>query len=150
MAIAFIDFRPAQVMGDKELYVCYYVLDPTSDKLKRMRVRCNRVKCPRERKRYTTLLCAEINRKLYSGWNPLTGEDSSAKKRLSIVEAATNYVHRKAKDLRKDTGITEMLESGMPSKFVKDLAGHRSLSMTERYLHVSDARRILQANKVRF
>jgi len=46
--------------------------------------------------------------------------------------------------------ITEMLESGMPSKFVKDLAGHRSLSMTERYLHVSDARRILQANRVRF
>lgn len=50
----------------------------------------------------------------------------------------------------KDTGITEMLESGMPSKFVKDLAGHHSLSMTERYLHVSDARRILKANTVRF
>ena len=50
----------------------------------------------------------------------------------------------------KDTGITEMLESGMPSKFVKDLAGHHSLSMTERYLHISDARRILKANTVRF
>ena len=50
----------------------------------------------------------------------------------------------------KDTGITEMLESGMPSKFVKDLAGHHSLSMTERYTHVSDARRILAANRVRF
>ena len=103
MAIAFIDFRPAQVMGDKELYVCYYVLDPTSDKLKRMRVRCNRIKNRREQLRYATLLCAEINKKLYSGWNPLTGEDSSAKKRLPIVEAATNYVRRKAKDLRKDS-----------------------------------------------
>ena len=50
----------------------------------------------------------------------------------------------------KDTGITEMLESGMPSKFVKDLAGHHSLAMTERYLHVADARRILRTNKIRF
>ena len=150
MATPFIDFRPAEVRKNKETYILYYVLDPTSDKLKRMRVRCNRIKNRREQLRYATLLCAEINKKLYSGWNPLTGEDSSAKKCLSIVEAATNHVRRKAKDLRKDTGITEMLESGMPSKFVKDLAGHRSLSMTERYLHVSDARRILQANRVRF
>ena len=103
MATPFIDFRPAEVRKNKETYFLYYVLDPASDKLKRMRVRCNRVKSPGERKRYTALLCAEINRKIYSGWNPLTGEDSSAKKRLPIVEAATNYVHRKAKDLRKDT-----------------------------------------------
>ncbi len=103
MAIPFIDFRPAEVRKNKETYILYYVLDPASDKLKRMRIRCNRVKCPRERKRYTTLLCAEINRKLYSGWNPLTGEESSAKKRLSIVEAAADFVREKEKDLRKDT-----------------------------------------------
>ena len=40
MATPFIDFRPAQVMRNKEVYVYYYVLDPTSDKLKRMRIRC--------------------------------------------------------------------------------------------------------------
>jgi len=103
MATPFIDFRPAQVMRNKEVYVCYYVLDPTSDRLKRMRIRCNRIKSPRERAKYATLLCAEINRKLYNGWNPLVGEDSASTKRVSIVEAATEYVRRKAKDLRKDT-----------------------------------------------
>ena len=103
MATPFIDFRPAQVMGDKEVYVCYYVLDPTSDKLKRMRIRCNRIKSPRERAKYATLLCAEINRKLYNGWNPLIGEDSTSTKRVSIVEAATNFVRQKERDLRKDT-----------------------------------------------
>ncbi len=86
MAIAFINFRPAQVMGNKELYVCYYVLDPASDKLKRMRIRCNRVKRPRERLKYANLICAEINRKLYNGWNPLTGEESTSTKRASIVQ----------------------------------------------------------------
>lgn len=103
MATPFVDFRPAQIMGDKEVYVCYYVLDPTNDKLKRMRIRCNRIKNPRERTKYATLLCGEINRKLYNGWNPLMGEDSTSKKRVSIVEAATNYVHKKGKELRKDS-----------------------------------------------
>ena len=267
MAIPFIDFRPAQVMRNKEVYVCYYVLDPTNDRLKRMRIRCNRIKNRREQLKYAVLLCSEINRKLYNGWNPLTGEDTAAKRRVSIVEAATKFVRQKEKELRrdsvrsyrsklsfftkwcdkagisdwlcgrftaghaakileeysgggrstyafnsmlqflkslfrsfvsdglashnpfaafkgkpgmrpyttknlfavwqrmreelsmpdsyhfyslKDTGITEMLESGMPSKFVKDLAGHHSLTMTERYLHISDAKRILKTNKIRF
>lgn len=103
MPTPFIDFRPAQVMGQKEVYVCYYVVDPTSDKLKRMRIRCNRIRNPRERTRYAALLCSEINRKLYNGWNPLIVEDSAASKRVSIVEAATNFVRQKEKDLRKDS-----------------------------------------------
>lgn len=103
MATPFIDFRPAQVMGDKEVYVCYYVLDPTNEKLKRMRIRCNRIKNRREQRKYASLICAETNRKLYSGWNPLLGGDSAAKKRVSLVEAAANYVRQKEKDLRKDS-----------------------------------------------
>ena len=103
MAIPFIDFRPAQVMRNKEVYVCYYVLDPTNDKLKRMRVRCNRIKSRREQIKYASLVCAEINRKLYDGWNPLTGENPAAKKRITVVEAATDYVRKKEKDLRKDS-----------------------------------------------
>lgn len=50
----------------------------------------------------------------------------------------------------KDTGITEMLESGMPSKMVKDLADHSSLEMTERYLHKANAKRILECNTLQF
>lgn len=103
MATPFVDFRPAQVMQNKEVYICYYVLDPTCEKLKRMRMRCNRIKNPRERKKYAALLCAEINRKLYNGWNPLVGEGSTLAKRVSIVEAATNYVQQKERDLRRDS-----------------------------------------------
>ena len=50
----------------------------------------------------------------------------------------------------KDTGITEMLEKGVPPKFVKELAGHHSLEMTERYTHGSDAMKILEYNKLEF
>lgn len=50
----------------------------------------------------------------------------------------------------KDTGITEMLEAGVPAKFVKELADHHSLEMTEKYTHKSEAKKILEWNKLEF
>jgi len=50
----------------------------------------------------------------------------------------------------KDTGITEMLERGVPAKLVKELADHHSLEMTERYTHRSDAHAILKYDVLKF
>lgn len=50
----------------------------------------------------------------------------------------------------KDTGITEMLEQGVPAKYVKELADHHSLEMTERYTHKSSAKKILEWNRLEF
>ena len=49
----------------------------------------------------------------------------------------------------KDTGITELLESGVPAKYVKELADHHSLSVTERYMHRTSAKIILSHNNLR-
>lgn len=50
----------------------------------------------------------------------------------------------------KDTGITEMLDAGVPTKIVKELAGHSSFSMTEKYTHKTAASEILKYNKLEF
>lgn len=50
----------------------------------------------------------------------------------------------------KDTGITEMLEAGVPPKLVKELADHSSLEMTERYMHKSNAKLILKYDMLKF
>lgn len=50
----------------------------------------------------------------------------------------------------KDSGITEMLEAGVPPKLVKELAGHSSIEMTEKYTHKSSAKKILEWDSVRF
>ena len=50
----------------------------------------------------------------------------------------------------KDTGITEMLEAGVPAKYVKELADHHSLEMTDRYTHRSEAKKILEWNTLEF
>lgn len=44
----------------------------------------------------------------------------------------------------KDSGITEMLEAGVPPKFVKELADHASIATTEKYTKVSRAEERLQ------
>lgn len=83
-----LEFRPARVVKGKETYVTYYVADPTTDNLKRMRIRCNHIRSPRERMRYANALCAEINRKLYGGWNPLTGENPAERRGKCLLHAA--------------------------------------------------------------
>ena len=50
----------------------------------------------------------------------------------------------------KDTGITELLERGVPAKYVKDLADHSSLEVTERYMHKTEAKIILKHNTLKF
>lgn len=49
----------------------------------------------------------------------------------------------------KDTGITELLESGVPAKYVKELADHHSLAVTERYMHRTSAKIILSHNHLK-
>lgn len=99
----FLEFRPARVVHGKETYVSYYVVDPVTDSLKRMRVRCNHVKGSRERMRYASALCSEINRKLYSGWNPLTGVNPEEKRNRKLSAAAREYCLRHSRNLRPDS-----------------------------------------------
>lgn len=103
MFIPIIDFRPARVVRGKETYVTYYVTDPTTDKLKRMRIRCNHVRCPRERVKFANILCAEINRKLYSGWNPLTGEKPAEKRNRILCQAVRDFCALRSRNLRPDS-----------------------------------------------
>lgn len=50
----------------------------------------------------------------------------------------------------KDTGITEMLEAGVPAKLVQELADHHSLEMTQKYVHKSNVKEILKYDVLRF
>jgi integrase/recombinase XerD len=50
----------------------------------------------------------------------------------------------------KDTGITELLNSGVPCKIVQQMAGHSSIEMTEKYAHNINAKKILEFNNLQF
>lgn len=103
MVLSLINFRPAQVMGIKEVYVCFYVSDPATGKLKRVRIRCNRIKDKKEQKRYANVLCAKINSMLYKGWNPFMSVKEMPNENPTITEASSFYLNKKEKELRHDT-----------------------------------------------
>ena len=47
------------------------------------------------------------------------------------------YEHLRRHDLRH-TGLTWMADAGVPVHVIRKIAGHRSLSTTQRYLHPDD------------
>ncbi|MBQ9434901.1 MAG: site-specific integrase [Bacteroidales bacterium] len=97
----FVDFRPAEVVNKREVYVSYYIFDQDINKLVRKRVRCNHVKGAKERLKYARLLCAAINKRLFEGWSPIY--EKTSKISLSINKAISKFLIEKSKSSRQAT-----------------------------------------------
>lgn len=103
MSSNLLNFRPASYHKGKECYVSYYCVDPSSDRLRRVKVKVNHVKKPSERERFARALCNAINDKLYDGWNPFEHPDGV--KGITIENAVGIFMKEKEKSSR-DTTIT--------------------------------------------
>lgn len=69
--IAGIHYREAKLTCGKEWFVYFYVMNPSSGKLKRIRIKLNREKNIKQRKKDAERLIQGINQRLSLGWNPL-------------------------------------------------------------------------------
>lgn len=119
-----LSFKPAQLCRGKEWYVYYYVMNPTSLKMERFRIKINRIQTKRERTKYAEALISEINQKLYSGWNPFSKniqpqklvpvqveiqqevkplESAAVNNSISIVKAMQRFFSIKELELRPDS-----------------------------------------------
>lgn len=67
---------PAQVSEGKVWYIYYWVKNPQTGELVRIRFKFNRIKRISERRREARRICLEINNKLYKGWNPLVEQEA--------------------------------------------------------------------------
>lgn len=84
----------------------YYAQNPQTGKMKRFRIRVNKIvkraKNKREVRTQIAKMCEQINLKLYDGWNPFfEGEDSRLYTKISDV--VDIYLKEKSKELRPDT-----------------------------------------------
>ncbi len=60
-----LNYIPAQIYSTKSgIYVGYYVKDLTTNKMKRIRLKVNRIKNKQQRLKYARSIVIEINRKL--------------------------------------------------------------------------------------
>lgn len=65
-----LKFLPPRLCEGKEWYVSYYAIYPASGKLRRVRIKINRIKGISARRQFARKLINDINTKLVNGWNP--------------------------------------------------------------------------------
>jgi integrase len=88
----------------KEWYVYYWVLNPDTQRLERIRIKAeiNRFKKAIERKKLAATLIAAINKLLLSGWSPFTN-DYVATNQLTIHGVLQRSIELKAGTVTKKT-----------------------------------------------
>ena len=101
MSSNLLNFRPASYHKGKECYVSYYCVDPSTDRLRRVKVKVNHVKKPSERERFARALCNAINNKLYDGWNPFIEALNASS--VTMADAIGLFMDAKSKFSRKST-----------------------------------------------
>ena len=70
----YIDYVPPKLTEGKAWYISYYVKNPATGKLRRVRVKVNRIRSVRERRKAAKIIMAALAEKLALGWNPFITE----------------------------------------------------------------------------
>lgn len=95
-------YLPAELHEGKEWYIAYYALNPTTGKLARKRIKCNRISSLSLRRAYAKKMCLDINTKLAGGWNPFL-EQEAGKGFSKLIDALHTFKTEKNKELRSDS-----------------------------------------------
>ena len=91
-------YRECTLTQGKEWFVSFYVINPESGKLKRVRMKINRIKPLSERRRTARLMMSAINQRLAIGWNPLI-EKVAPRGGVRLYEALDTFLQVKGKEM---------------------------------------------------
>jgi len=72
----FLKFLPAKLTEGNEWYISYYAIYPPTGKLRRVRIKLNRIKSIGKRRMYARYLINDIDTKLVQGWNPFIEQEA--------------------------------------------------------------------------
>jgi integrase len=127
-----ISYIPARVTEGKEWFVSYYAIYPPTGKLRRKKIKLNRIRSIRQRRYVARQLVIEINAKLANGWNPYV-ENEAPKSYHKLIDVLTTYIAIQEKELEANT-----LRSYR--SYVKFILGYiaNKLNMTNMYVYQFD------------
>lgn len=97
-----LHYRPCQLHEGAEWFISFYVTDPATSKLKRIRIKVNRVKSVPERRRKAKQMMASIDQRLSVGWNPLI-EEKAPKGYAALFAALDSFLKVKKKETEPNT-----------------------------------------------
>ena len=98
----YIDYVPPKLSEGKVWYIFYYVKNPATGKLKRVRIRVNRIKGIREKRRAARIMMAAIAEKLALGWNPFL-EEAAPRAGTPLFEALDTFLAVKTKEMENQS-----------------------------------------------
>lgn len=96
------DYRCCTLTEGKDWYVSFYVRNPETDKLKRIRVKVNRIHSITERRKTARILMAGIDERLRRGWNPLL-ENRAPKAYQTLFAAFDTYLKIKGRETEENS-----------------------------------------------
>ena len=105
-----IAYTPPKLYTGKEWYVGFTAWDPSSNTMKRKKIKLNFIESKLERRKYASGLIIRLNTKLQNGWNPWI-ESENGRAFLTFSEICENYLRYITKlhqdgVYRKDTYVT--------------------------------------------
>lgn len=93
-----VDYRaPKLTQGNPDWVIRYYVKDPSTGKLRRIRIKVNHIHPVRERVRVAREIMASLSERLALGWNPLR-DGAAPKSSVSVSQAYDAFLTAKAKE----------------------------------------------------
>lgn len=100
--IPHIQYRSCKLTEGKEWYISYYVMDPDTSRLKRIKIKVNRIHPIKERRKTARAIMAAIDTRLALGWNPLL-EARAPKAFVSLHDALQAFLRIKGKEMEPNT-----------------------------------------------
>lgn len=91
-------YRECTLCTGKDWFVSFYVINPETGKLKRVRMKLNRIASVAERRRTARLMMRAINQRLAIGWNPLI-EKVAPRGGAKLYEALDSFLAVKGKEM---------------------------------------------------
>ena len=117
--IPYVHYVPAKLHDTgKVWYISYYVINPTTGKLKRLRIKINHITPIRCRRKVAKEMIADINERLVLGWNPL--DESTTFKGIKAFEAMDLFLKAKAKESEDSTIRTYRSQVRIMKKWLLD------------------------------
>jgi len=132
--LPYIEYRPAIYVPGKVSYVEFYVIDPNTQKMKRIRMKMNRIDSSL-RKKEAARIVANINARLAIGWNPLV-EKNAPRSYHKLMDVFDTFITVKNKEL--EACSMRCYRSYM--KYLKEWCGNHGIGK-EAYVISFDSRK---------
>ena len=96
--IPLVHYRECKLSQGQEWFVYFYVQNPDTGKLKRVRIKVNRIHPVSARRKAAKEMMTVVNQRLAMGWNPLL-ETKAPKAFSTIAEAMDSFLAVKSKEI---------------------------------------------------